>query len=68
MILVTTLIDHQKYPEEELSVLYHQRWDIEIKLRDLKTTLRMEKLDVKSPDMAQKNIWMSVIAFNMIRY
>jgi hypothetical protein len=68
MILVTTLIDHQKYPEEELSVLYHQRWDIEIKLRDLKTTLRMEKLDVKSPDMAHKTIWMSVIAFNMIRY
>lgn len=67
MVLATSLLDHKKYCEVELATLYHQRWDIELKLRDLKTTLRMERFDVKSPDMAHKTLWMSVIAFNLMR-
>jgi hypothetical protein len=67
MILVTSLLEYKKYPELELAQLYHQRWDIELKLRDLKTTLGMEGFDVKSPEMAHKTLWMSVIAFNLMR-
>jgi hypothetical protein len=67
MVLVTSLLDHQKYSETQLASLYHQRWDIELKLRDLKTTLGMECFNVKSPEMAHKALWMSVIAFNLIR-
>lgn len=67
MVLVTSLIDHKQYNEVELTSLYHQRWDIEIKLRDLKTTLGMECFEVKSPEMAHKTLWMSVIAFNLMR-
>jgi hypothetical protein len=67
MVLVTSLIDHKQYTEVELTSLYHQRWDIELKLRDLKTTLGMECFEVKSPEMAHKTLWMSVIAFNLMR-
>lgn len=67
MVLVTSLVDHKKFDEVDLATLYHQRWDIELKLRDLKTTLGMERFDVKSPDMAHKTLWMSVIAFNLMR-
>jgi IS4 transposase len=67
LVLVTTLLDHQDYDGIELADLYARRWDIELKLRDLKTTLGMEFFAVKSPDMAHKTLWMSLIAFNLIR-
>ena len=67
LIVVTTLLDAQQHAGEDLADLYARRWDIELKLRDLKTTLGMERFDVKSPDMAHKTLWMSVIAYNLIR-
>lgn len=67
MVLVTSLLDHKRYDGVEVAALYHRRWDIELKLRDLKTTLGMERFDVKSPEMAHKNLMMSVIAFNLVR-
>lgn len=67
LIVVTTLLDHKRHTGGELADLYARRWDIELKLRDLKTTLGMERFEVKSPDMAHKTLWMSVIAFNLIR-
>lgn len=67
LIVVTTLLDAQQHPGEDLADLYARRWDIELKLRDLKTTLGMESFEVKSPDMAHKTLWMSVIAYNLIR-
>lgn len=68
MVLVTSLTNYKNHPWQQVATLYHQRWDIELKLRDLKTTLRLEKLDVKSPKMAHKTLWMSVIAYNLVRY
>ncbi|MEP2775032.1 MAG: IS4 family transposase [Luteolibacter sp.] len=68
LILVTTLTDHLKFDGIELADLYARRWDIELKLRDLKTTLGMEFFAVKSPAMAHKTLWMSLIAFNLIRW
>lgn len=67
LTVVTTLLDHQQHAGEDLASLYARRWDIELKLRDLKTTLGMERFEVKSPDMAHKTLWMSVIAYNLIR-
>ena len=67
LTLVTTLLDSEKYDGIEMADLYARRWDIELKLRDLKTTLNMEKIAVKTPEMARKSLRMSVIAFNLIR-
>ena len=67
LIVVTTLLDPKPHAGEDLADLYARRWDIELKLRDLKTTLGMERFDVKSPEMAHKTLWMSVIAYNLIR-
>ena len=61
------LTDHLEFDGIELADLYARRWDIELKLRDLKTTLGMEFFAVKSPAMAHKTLWMSLIAFNLIR-
>ena len=49
VVLVTTLLDAEKYPAMELAELYARRWQVEINFRHLKTTLKMEVLHGKSP-------------------
>ncbi len=65
--LVTTLLDAQLYPGQELARLYKRRWRLELCLRDLKTTLGMEQLRCQSPQMAQKELLAYLIAHNLIR-
>ena len=67
LVLVTTLTDPARHDALELAGLYVRRWDIELKLRDLKCTLGMESFAVKSPDLAHKTLVMSLIAFNLVR-
>lgn len=67
MVLATTLIDHEKYPWEELAAIYAQRWDIELRLRDVKTTLGMDHLRVKTPETARKTLAMALVAYNLIK-
>jgi hypothetical protein len=65
--LVTTLLDAQAFPAEELARLYARRWRIELWFRDLKTSMGMEVLRCKSPGMAHKELEMFFIAYNLIR-
>lgn len=67
MIVVTTLLDTDQYDDCELIELYARRWDIELKLRDMKTTLGLEMLDVRTPEMARKTVLMMMIANNLLR-
>ena len=67
IVLATTLLDPGKHPLEELAAIYLQRWDIELRLRDVKTTMNMEVVRAKSPLVAQKTIEMAVIGYNLIR-
>ena len=65
--LVTTLLDPQAYPAEELARLYARRWRIELWFRDIKTSMSMEALRCKSPKMLHKELEMFFIAYNLIR-
>ena len=65
--LVTTLLDPKDYPAQEVIALYARRWRLELCLRDLKTTLGMEQLRCKSPDMAEKELLAYLVAHNLIR-
>lgn len=67
MVLATTLLDMMRYPAEDIAALYCQRWEIELRLRDLKTTMGMELLRSKTPEMARKELAMFVIAYNALR-
>lgn len=67
MVLVTTLTDAATIDWTELAELYATRWEIELKLRDLKTTLGMERFEVKSPAMARKTLRMMMVAHNLVR-
>ena len=65
--LVSTLTDANTYTKEALAQLYYRRWAVELYFRDIKTTMGMEKLRCKSPDMVRKELRMFVIAYNLIR-
>jgi len=65
--LVTTLLDPIEYPAEEIGSLYYHRWEIELRFRDIKTTMRMELLRTQSPEMIRKEIMMHMIACNALR-
>lgn len=65
--LVTTLLDPALYPARELIGLYLRRWQIELCLRHLKTTMGMEQLRCKTPDMAEKELLAYLVAHNLIR-
>jgi hypothetical protein len=45
---------------------YKQRYHVEIDIRNLKVVLNMETIRAKSPEMFQKELWMSVVAYNLV--
>jgi hypothetical protein len=65
--VVTTLLDAQCYSPREILCAYLHRWRLEICLDDLKTTLHLESLRNRSPEMAQKELYARLIAHNLIR-
>ena len=65
--VITTLLDATAYPAQEILYAYLRRWRLEMCLDDLKTTLQMETLRSRSPEMAQKELFTRLIAHNLIR-
>jgi len=65
--VATSLLDHKKYPTQAFVELYLRRWMAELFFRDIKTTLGMDHLSCKSPEMVEKEILMYLIAYNLIR-
>ena len=66
-VLVTTLLVPSNTPKSALKALYFQRWHVELDLRNIKTTLGMETLSCKTPDMCEKEMWIYLLAYNLIR-
>jgi hypothetical protein len=66
-VLVTTLLDHRKVSKDDLSALYARRWNVELDLRNLKTTTGMDVLSCQTPQMNEKQLWVHLLAYNVIR-
>ena len=67
VILVTTLLDSQKYPPAALSQLYYRRWAMELTLRNLKITLQMDHLSCKTPANLEREIRFHFLVHNLVR-
>lgn len=67
MHLVTTMHDDKKISKQALSDLYKKRWNVEIDLRMIKSILGMDMLRSKTPEMVRKEIWIHLLAYNIIR-
>jgi DDE family transposase/transposase IS4-like protein len=67
--LVTTLLDPAQAPAAELAALYHERWEIEGALAELKTQLRGARvvLRSKTPDLVQQEFWGLPLAHFAVR-
>jgi hypothetical protein len=65
--LVTTLLCPRQTSKADLKLLYRDRWHVELDLRNIKTTLGMERLSCLDPAMAVKEIWVYLLAYNLIR-
>ena len=66
-VLVTTFLNPRQTPKGELGRLFWQRWNVELDLRNIKRTLGMERFSCKTPAMVEKELWVYVLAYNLIR-
>lgn len=68
IIVVTTLLDAETYSATDLTKLYGCRWvAAEVNLRHVKTTLKMEMINAKSPSMVRKEFWAHLLGYNLVR-
>lgn len=65
--LITTLLDIKKYSTLDLVELYGKRWEVELDLKHLKTTLGMDVLRCKTPSLVRKEIYVCLLAYNLLR-
>jgi hypothetical protein len=66
-LLITTLTCPISIPKQVLKALYQSRWQVELDIRNIKTTLGMETLSCKTPQMGKKEMWVYLLAYNLIR-
>jgi hypothetical protein len=67
--LITTILDPQAAPAAELAALYHERWEIEGALDELKTHLRGAQvvLRSKTPALVRQEVWGLLLAHFAVR-
>lgn len=65
--LITTLLEKTTYSSLEIVELYGKRWDVELDFRHLKTTMGMDVLRCKTPSMVRKEIYIYLLAYNLLR-
>ena len=66
-VITITLLDPKEVTRKEIGELYTKRWLIEVDFRFIKTVLQMDVLRCKTPDMVCKEIWVHLLAYNLIR-
>jgi hypothetical protein len=67
LVVATTLTDATQYSATEVGDLYHHRWHVELDLRAIKQTLKMDILSCKTPEMVRKEVWAHLLAYNLVR-
>jgi putative transposase len=67
LIIVTTLTDAQKYTKQDVAELYGFRWNVELDIRHIKSSLNLGHLRCKTPDMVRREFWTTLLAYNLIR-
>lgn len=65
--IVTTLTDPQTYSREDLAELYGFRWHAELDIRQIKQTLHLDHVRCKTPQMVRRELWVTLLAYNLIR-
>jgi hypothetical protein len=67
IVLATTLLDATAFCRDDIAELFFERWNVELDLRSIKIEMAMDVLRCKTPEMVEKEIWVHVLAYNLIR-
>jgi hypothetical protein len=69
-LLLTSLLDPERYPADELVALYHERWEIELGYNEVKRVMlaREESTRSKSPRGVAQELWGLALAYNLVRF
>ena len=67
VVVVATLLDPVKTTKNDLAVLYRARWNNELNLRSIKSTMKMDVLRCKTPELVHKEVGTHILAYNLIR-
>ena len=67
IIVHTSLLDADAYTKEDIAHAFRLRWNAEINLRHLKTTLQMDHLRCKTPHRVRNEFYIHILAYNLIR-
>ena len=65
--VITTLTDPEAYSAEDIATLYGLRWNVELDIRDIKQTLGLDHVRCKTPHMVRRELWVTLLAYNLIR-
>jgi hypothetical protein len=67
--LLTSLLDGERFPRDEIIALYHERWELELGYDEIKTELleREEAIRSKKPDGVRQELWGILLAYNLVR-
>lgn len=65
--VVTTLLDDKVYSKDDIAQLYGFRWNSELDIRSIKQSLNLDHVRCKSPEMVRKELWTTLLAYNLIR-
>jgi putative transposase len=65
--VITTLIDADEYTREDIAELYGFRWNSELDIRSVKSSLNLGHVRCKSPEMVQREVWTTLLGYNLIR-
>ena len=67
LVLVTTMLNAEEYTKEDLAGLFLERWNAELDLRAIKCEMQMDVLRCQTAAMVEKEVWMHLLAYNLIR-
>lgn len=68
-VLLTSLLDPEKYPASEIAELYHERWELELGYDEIKTEMleREEAIRSEAPERVRQEVWGLAVAYNLVR-
>jgi len=67
--VLTSMMDAERFPAAEIAALYHQRWEVELAIDDVKTEQRDSALTLRSktPVGIRQEIYGLLVAHNLVR-
>lgn len=69
-LLLTSMLDPNRFPAAEVIALYHERWEIELGYNEVKRVMlaREETTRSRSPKGVAQELWGLALAYNLVRF